>query len=109
MNRAYELDQDQRAIPIAAPAKLSKAQLQALSRLNPYLSAYHIVLEWGAVVLAAMLCQHFWNPLLYAATVFFIASRHPALLILVPAAPPYRPFRNGRSHVWIAELALLSP
>jgi len=109
MNRAYELDQDQRAIPIAAPAKLSKAQLQALSRLNPYLSAYHIVLEWGAVVLAAMLCQHFWNPLLYAATVIFIGARQHALLILMHDGTHYRLFRNRRINDWVTELLLAWP
>src|SRR5260370_4547329 len=109
MNRAYELDQDQRAIPIAAPAKLSKAQLQALSRLNPYLSAYHIVLEWGAVVLAAMLCQHFWNPLLYAATVIFIGARQHALLILMHDGTHYRLFRSRRINDWVTELLLAWP
>src|SRR5438132_5112199 len=114
MNTAYESDrgesQRRRGHAIAAaPAKLSKAQLQALSRLNPYLSTYHILLEWGGVVLAAMLCRHFWNPLLYAATVAFIGARQHALLILMHDGTHYRLFRRRSLNDWVTELFLAWP
>jgi len=74
----------------STPIKLAKEQLSKLSRINPYLSAYHIVLEWGAVVLAAMLCNHFWSVFLYLPAIAFIGARQHAMLILMHDGTHYR-------------------
>ncbi len=93
----------------AAPIKLTKQQLHALSQVNPLISMYHILVEWSAVVLAVILCQHFWNPLLYAATVAFIGARQHALLILMHDGAHYRLFRNRRLNDGVSELLLAWP
>ena len=50
------------ALRVATPIKLTKEQLRTLSEVNPFISTCHILLEWTAVVLTAILCHHFWNP-----------------------------------------------
>lgn len=97
------------SLKVVTPIKLDKAQLSALSQVNPYLSSGHIALEWTAVVLAAALCQHFWNPLLYVLTVAFIGARQHALLILMHDGTHYRLFRNRSINDWITELLLAWP
>jgi fatty acid desaturase len=91
------------------PIKLAKQLLQNLSQLNLLISIYHIVQDWTAIVLAAALCQHFWNPLLYVAVVAFIGGRQHALLILMHEGAHHRLFRGRRLNDWIAELLLAWP
>jgi fatty acid desaturase len=88
---------------------LSKDQLYALSRVNSFVSTCHILLEWTLVVLAAILCQHYWNPLLYVATVAFIGARQHALLILMHDGTHYRLFRNRYLNDWVSEMLLAWP
>jgi fatty acid desaturase len=93
----------------STPIKLTKEQLSKLSRINPYLSTYHILLEWAAVVLSAMLCNHFWSVFLYLATVAFIGARQHAMLILMHDGTHYRLFRNRHINDWVSELLLAWP
>jgi fatty acid desaturase len=102
-------DRDQDVRKVNAPIKLSKGQLHALSRVNPFISTGHITLEWAAVVVAAILCNHFWNPLLYLVTVAFIGARQHALLILMHDGTHYRLFRNRGVNDWATELLLAWP
>jgi fatty acid desaturase len=107
-NQSADQAQPQRT-SAAAPFKLSKVQLQGLSQISPWRSIYHIALEWGAVVLAATLCQHCWNPLLYALTVAWIGARQHALLILMHEGTHYRLFRQRRLNDWVTEVLLAWP
>jgi fatty acid desaturase len=97
------------SLRMATPIKLSKDQLHALSEVNSFTSAAHILLEWTAVIVAATLCQHFWNPLLYLATVALIGARQHALLILMHDGTHYRLFRNRRINDWVTEVLLAWP
>jgi len=94
---------------VVAPVKLSTQQLRCLSQVNPLISAGHILLEWGAVFLAAALCQHWWNPLLYAGVVAFIGARQHAMLILMHDGAHHRLFRHRRLNDWVSELLLAWP
>jgi fatty acid desaturase len=112
--KTYELEQSEadrglNSLSAAPPIKLTKEQLSALSQVNPFISACHILLEWTAIVMAAILCQHFWNPLLYAVTVAFIGARQHALLVLMHDGAHYRLFRNRRVNDWVAEALLAWP
>jgi fatty acid desaturase len=114
MNTAYELQQPaqnryRNSLRVMTPVKLDKEQLHALSQVNPLISSCHILLEWTAVVVAAALCQHFWNPLLYVLAVAFIGARQHALLILMHDGTHYRLFRNRRINDWMTELLLAWP
>jgi fatty acid desaturase len=114
MNTMYESEQlEQEREPnsprVITPIKLSKEQLHTLSRVNPLISSCHILGEWSAVVLAVIICQHFWNPLLYLVTVAFIGARQHALLILMHDGTHYRLFRNRRINDWVTELLLAWP
>jgi fatty acid desaturase len=105
----FEADRDRNSLRAATPIKLNKEQLYALSQVNSFISTCHILLEWSVVVLAAALCQHFRNPLLYVATAALIASRQHALLVLMHEGTHYRLFRNRRLNDWISELLLAWP
>jgi fatty acid desaturase len=114
MNTKYdstqpEQERDRSSIRFVAPVKLEKEQLRALSQVNPIISICHILFEWSAILLAAVLCQHFWNPLLYLVTVALIGARQHALLILMHDGTHYRLFRNHRVNDWITELLLAWP
>ena len=102
-------DRSLNSLRAPTPIKLNKAQLYALSRVNPFISTCHILLEWTAVVLAATLCQHLWNPLLYVATIAFIGARQHALLILMHDGTHYRLYRNRHVNDWMTELLLAWP
>jgi fatty acid desaturase len=113
MDTMYESDQlksdrDHNSLK-AVPIKLNKEQLLSLSQVNPLTSTCHILLEWTAVVFAATLCHHFWNPLLYLVTLAFIGARQHALLILMHDGAHYRLFRNRRINDWVTELLLAWP
>ena len=94
---------------VVTPVKLSKEELLRLSRLNPFVSTYHIVLEWTLIIATVMLCQRFWNPALYVAVIVLIGARQHALLILMHDGTHFRLFRNRYLNDWIAELLLAWP
>jgi fatty acid desaturase len=94
---------------IATPPRLNKKMLQALSQVNPYISSCHILFEWTAIMLTATICQHFWNPLLYLASIVIIGARQHALLVLMHDGTHYRLFRNRQVNDWITEILLAWP
>jgi fatty acid desaturase len=91
------------------PVKLAKKDLLALSKVNPCISAYHILIEWGLIILGAALCQRFWNPVTYLLAVAFIGARQHALLILMHDGTHYRLFRNRALNDWVTEILLAWP
>jgi fatty acid desaturase len=114
MNAIYQSEQaeegnEHSASRLATPIKLTKEQLRKLSEVNPFISTCHILLEWIVVVLTAMLCHHFWNPVLYLASVAFIGARQHALLILMHDGTHYRLFRNRSLNDWVTEVFLAWP
>jgi fatty acid desaturase len=104
-----EAKREHNSLRVVAPIKLGKTQLHSLSRLSPLISTSHIIQEWAAVLIAAIVCRHFWNPLLYLATVAFIGARQHALLILMHDGTHYRLFRNRRINDWVTEILLAWP
>lgn len=114
MNDMYQSEQaehrdEHSSLRLTIPIKLTKEQLRTLSEVNPYVSTCHILFEWAAVVLTAILCTHFWNPVLYVASVAFIGARQHALLILMHDGTHYRLFRNRTLNDWVTELFLAWP
>jgi fatty acid desaturase len=88
---------------------VAPADLRRLSRVDPRRAACHIALEWAAILLAAVACWRFWNPLLYVVTVAFIGARQHALLILMHDASHHRLFRHRRLNDWVGEVSLAWP
>ena len=91
------------------PVKLTKEELLELSALSPFRALVHVVAEWLVILIAAYLCQRFWNPILYLAVVAFIGARQHALLILMHDGVHYRLFRNRQLNDWTAEVILAWP
>ena len=100
---------EQNSARTTTPVKLSKEQLHSLSEVNPYISTCHIVLEWTVILLAATICQRFWNPFLYLATIVIIGARQHALLILMHDGTHYRLYRNHHLNDWLTEVFLAWP
>jgi len=95
--------------PGEVPVKLTKDELRKLSALSQWRSVLQIAAEWSLIIGAIWVCQLFWNPILYAATVMFIGARQHALLILMHDGAHRRLFRNRRVNDWAAELLLAWP
>ena len=114
MNAIYQSEQaEQRdehsSLRLGTPIKLTKEHLRTLSEVNPFISTCHILLEWTALLLTAILCHHFWNPVLYLASLAFIGARQHALLILMHDGTHYRLFRNRSINDWVTEVLLAWP
>lgn len=112
MNNTYESEyseQKNHSLRVVTPVKLDKEQLRMLSEVNPVISTCHILLEWTAVLLTAILCHHFWSPALYLVSVAFIGARQHALLILMHDGTHYRLFRNRTLNDWVTEIFLAWP
>lgn len=91
------------------PVKLTKEELRELSRVNPILSALHIVAEWGMIAVTIYLCQRFWSPFIYILAIAFIGARQHALLVLMHDGVHYRLFRNRAVNDWMSEVVLAWP
>jgi len=91
------------------PVTIGKNELRELSRVNPWRGAFHIAVEWTLIVGAIFLCQRFWSPLLYIATVMWIGSRQHALMVLMHDGVHYRLFRNRFLNDWLSEISLAWP
>ena len=91
------------------PAPLDVETVRRLSRLQPWRSAAHILLEWALIVAAAGLCARFFHPALYLLAVLFIGARQHALGILLHDGTHYRLFHNRTLNDWVTELLLASP
>ena len=91
------------------PERLSPERVRQLSQLAPWISTAHIALEWCSIVGAALLCQHYFHPLLYLVVVAFIGARQHGLLILGHDAAHYRLFKNRGLNDWVGEAFLVWP
>lgn len=62
------------------------ADFRELCKSSNWRGLANVALEWVTITLAIVLCQTYWNPLLYVATVIFLGSRQHALGILLHEA-----------------------
>jgi len=67
----------------APRALLTKRELVELSEISSVRSALHIIVEWTLVLIAIGVCQRFWEPWLYLATIAVIATRQHSLMIML--------------------------
>ena len=86
-----------------AAAGIEPCEIRELTRLDPRITAGYILLQWALIVAAALLCWHFWHPLLYLVTVVFIGARQHDLATMVHEAAHYRFARNRRLNDWLGE------
>ncbi|MGO9453724.1 MAG: fatty acid desaturase family protein [Candidatus Binataceae bacterium] len=91
------------------PVTIGKDELRELSKVNSWRGAFHIAVEWTLIVGAIFLCQRFWSPLLYIASVVWIGSRQHALMVLMHDGVHYRLFRNRFLNDWLSEISLAWP
>src|SRR5262245_9722379 len=64
-------------------AMLTKHELRELSRISTMRSALHIIIEWMLILAAIRVCERFWEPWLYLATIVVIATRQHSLMIML--------------------------
>jgi fatty acid desaturase len=88
---------------------INKTLMKELVKVNPWLSSFHIALEWSAIIAAAVLCWYYWHPLLYVVTVAFIGARQHALVIMMHDGSHYRLYRNRELNDWVSQLFLAWP
>jgi len=89
--------------------KLPGEAVRALSQVKPVTTVLHVTMEWAAVIGAAWLAHHFWNPLLYVVVVMWIGARQHALALLMHDGAHYLLFRNKRLNDVVAETLLAWP
>jgi fatty acid desaturase len=94
---------------MSSPLAIGKSELKELSKVNPYLGAAHILMEWFLVVAAIWMCERSWNLPLYVATVVWIGSRQHALMILMHDGVHYRLFHSRWVNEWVSEVLLAWP
>lgn len=83
--------------------------LRALSRVRPFTTVLHLGAEWAGIAAAAWLAHRFWNPVLYALVVMWIAARQHALALLMHDGAHYLLFRHKRLNDVVAETLLAWP
>ena len=88
---------------------LEPAIVKALSKIRPWRGMGQVVLEWLGVAIAIVLCQTYWNPLLYIATVIWIGSRQGALGVMMHEATHYRLLPNRKWNNWAGEVLTAWP
>jgi fatty acid desaturase len=93
----------------APRALLTKRELVELSEISSVRSALHIIVEWTLVLIAIGVCQRFWEPWLYLATITVIATRQHSLMIMLHEGTHYRLCRNRKINDWVSELVLAWP
>lgn len=83
--------------------------IKELSILSPWRGIVQIVLEWTGIVLAIVLCETYWNPLLYLIAVAWIGARQNGLAVLMHEATHYRLLPNRRWNEWVGEIFTAIP
>ena len=78
--------------------------LKALSKIKTWRGLLQIALEWLGIAAAIVLCQVYWNPLLYVLTVMWIGARQNGLAVMMHEAVHYRLLRNRKWNDWIGEV-----
>lgn len=90
-------------------AMLTKRELMELSQISTIRSALHIIIEWMLILIAIRVCERFWEPWLYLATIVMIATRQHSLMIMLHEGTHYRLCRNRKINDWVSELVLAWP
>jgi len=90
-------------------AVLTKRALMELSQISATRSALHIIIEWMLILIAIRVCERFWEPWLYLATIVVIATRQHSLMIMLHEGTHYRLCRNRKINDWVSELVLAWP
>jgi fatty acid desaturase len=90
-------------------AMLTKRELRELSQISTTRSALHIIIEWMLILAAIRVCERFWEPWLYLATIVVIATRQHSLMIMLHEGTHYRLCRNRKINDWVSELVLAWP
>ena len=83
---------------------IDSTTIKALSRIKPWRGLLQIILEWVGVAAAVILCQRFWNPLLYIFAVIWIGARQNGLAAMMHEAVHYRVLPNHKWNDWIGEI-----
>lgn len=88
---------------------LTLQELRPYTQVSEVRAVLHMAFDWALIVGVAMLCERFWNPLLYALTVIVIGGRQHALGVIAHDAAHYTLFKNRRANDLIAEVLLAWP
>lgn len=78
--------------------------LKALSKIRPWRGILQVALEWLGIAAGIILCEAYWHPLLYIATVIWIGSRQGALAVMMHEATHYRLLPNRKWNDWVGEI-----
>lgn len=92
-----------------APPKISKEQLQELSRISNWRGFRAVATEWLCIIAAVWLCEHYWSVPLYLLTAVWIGSRLHAFGVLMHDASHYRLFSNRKINDFVGEVLLAWP
>lgn len=104
------------ARPLAAEAgeddesfRIDIEELRRISHRSSWRGLTHVALEWLAIVGAALLCERFWHPGLYVATVLFLAGRQHALGILMHEGAHFLISPRRALNDWVSDVFLAWP
>lgn len=88
---------------------IDSVTLKALSKIKPWRGFLQIALEWLGIAAAIVLCQTYWNPVLYVGTVMWIGARQNGLAVMMHEAVHYRLLRNHKWNDWMGEILTAWP
>lgn len=88
---------------------LDPATVKSLSKIKPWRGIVQVALEWLGIAAAIILCQTYWHPLLYIATVIWIGARQGALAVMLHEATHYRLLPNRKWNDWAGEILTAWP
>lgn len=83
---------------------IDPATIKMLSKITPWRGIVQIILEWLGIAAAIILCETFWHPLLYIATVIWIGARQNGLAVMMHEAVHYRLLPNRKWNEWVGEI-----
>jgi fatty acid desaturase len=91
------------------PVRVSGHELRALSIIDPARALRAIAAEWLGIVVAVVLCQLWFHPVLYLLAVMFIGARQHALAVIGHDATHYRLLPDRNTNDWIGNVLCLWP
>ncbi|HEV2841231.1 MAG TPA: fatty acid desaturase family protein [Chthoniobacterales bacterium] len=83
---------------------IDSSTLKALSKIKPWRGILQIALEWFAIAGGIILCETYWHPVLYIATVIWIGSRQGGLAVMMHESTHYRLLPNRKWNDWVGEV-----
>ena len=83
---------------------IDPATVKALSKIRPWRGILQIALEYVGIAAAIILCETYWHPLLYIATVIWIGSRQGGLAVMMHESTHYRLLPNRKWNDWVGEV-----